>query len=133
MTSETKPTRPAAFLSVELWTWLYVVASPFVGAALVLTAVGMTQGGGDYCDRSYTSIAERDADFRQAQIVGTIGCVVMIVVGLVLVAVLVRRRRGPARHRTVRVIAAISGAVIAIAGFALIAVVGLDFSSDCGW
>ena len=94
---------------------------------------GMTKRGGDYCDRSYTSIAERDADCRQAQIVGTIGCVVMIVVGLVLVALLVRRRRGPARYRTVRVVAAISGAVIAIAGFALIAVVGLDFSSDCGW
>ena len=117
--------------SPDALLWLYAIASPFVGAALFLTATSMTKGGGDFCDRSY-SPAESAADATRWQWTITIGCVVLIAIGVALMVRAVLRRRQMVGLRRVRLVAAGILAVVATAGLVFL-IIAADPSTDCGW
>ncbi|RPA06153.1 hypothetical protein [Gordonia sp. OPL2] len=116
----------------DVWPWLYAVASPFVAGVVVLATLATLQGGGDFCDPSYSSIDERNSDAARWQWTLTGTGVVMIGLGVFLAAQAIRRRDVIRRLRSLRVTAAVGVCLIAIAGFAYLIVVG-DTQTDCGF
>ncbi|WP_157226442.1 hypothetical protein [Gordonia soli] len=116
---------------VDLWAWLYVGVSPAIAFATVYLSVASTSGGGDFCDPSYGSAAERDADFRTATLGIAIPSTIMLAVGAVLMVVILRSRHRFARWRTVRIVLALLALALTMAGYAYLLVVS-DFTSDCG-
>ncbi|WP_162938617.1 hypothetical protein [Mycobacterium kyogaense] len=117
---------------VDAWCWLYATTAPGIAVALMWLGVGTTKGGGDFCDPVYSGVAERDADYRTASLIIAAGSTLMLAWGILLLAVLLRRRQSLAKYPRVRLTLAVVVVCVAIAGYALILVVGSDFSSDCG-
>ncbi|MFT4397515.1 hypothetical protein ACLTEW_21515 [Gordonia lacunae] len=115
----------------EIWAWMYVLAAPVVAFITVSAAVASTTGGGDFCDPSYSSAAERDADFRVASLGIIIPSSIALAVGAVLLATLVSSRRRSGRGRTIRMGLAVTAVVLAMVGYVLLLVIA-DFTTDCG-
>lgn len=70
-----------------LLTTVYAISSIALGPLILITAVGFTRGGGDYCDGLYRTIPEQVKvdEFRRAEILLTVAPGLMIVVGAALV------------------------------------------------
>lgn len=112
--------------------WLYFAVSPIAAAAIVWFGVGSTKGGGDYCDPVYTSVAERDADFRAASLFIATASAVMLAIGVAAAVMLVARRHTLRRGRGARVASGLAAVGVAMIGYVLLLVIGTDFVSDCG-
>lgn len=65
--------------SPDVLLWLYVLAAPLVGSAIIVGALSLTRGGGDSCDSIYRGDwASRDTEFDATQTVQVVGAGAMI-------------------------------------------------------
>lgn len=114
--------------SPDVLLWLYVLAAPLVGPAIIVGALSLTRGGGDSCDSIYRGDwASRDTEFDAAQTVQVVGAGAMIAVGCVLVGVLMVRRRRVSRLRFFSALVATAAVLL---GYLFIIVVS-GYSTDC--
>ncbi|WP_439031879.1 hypothetical protein [Gordonia terrae] len=118
-------------VSIDTAGWLFAILSSLVAFGLKAHSVGMTRGGGDFCDPVYTSVAERDADFAHAQNFLILGCLIMIAIGALIAAIITWKRNTLGPHRRLRLTLANVVIAVAIVVFAVL-IATSAVSADCG-
>ncbi|MFW0795088.1 hypothetical protein AAFP30_14850 [Gordonia sp. CPCC 205515] len=114
----------------DFWPWVYVVASPFLAILAGMVALGLTKGGGDFCDRSL-SVAERASDAARWQWLLSSVSVVMLCGGVFMIARIILLRHKMDRYRWLRLAASAAAVLVVMLGWVFVLVIG-DPQTDCG-